>query len=104
MISKLDDCVAGVWFVFHEHDYTNWTTQSFYYQLIIKVTIPEKRLRIAKLWKKEKTVLVIESKVVIDDLNFECDWLIELSAYKLTAIKLVNNNLAYELVENGSFF
>ena len=38
---------------------------------------------------------MIESKVVIDDLNynFECDWLIELSAFKLTANKLSNNKL-----------
>ena len=40
--------------------------------------------------------MVIETKVGIVDLNynFECDWLIKLS----------DNNLTIELVENRSFF
>jgi len=35
--------------------------------------------------------------------NFECDWLIELSDNKLSNNKLIDNNLASELVENRSF-
>ena len=34
---------------------------------------------------------------------FECDWLIELSDNKLSNIKLPDNNLASELVENRTF-
>ena len=47
VITKSDDRAAGVRFVHHEYDYRpNWTKS--YYQLIIKITISEKR-RIAKL-------------------------------------------------------
>ena len=44
VITKSDARAAGVRFVYHEYDYRpNWTTQS-YYQLIIKVSISEKRI------------------------------------------------------------
>ena len=85
-----------------------------YYQLIIKITISEKR-KIAKLCDKGKfytkltkvhkfrslyTVsIVIETKVVIDlNYNFEFDLFVELSGNKLS-----DNNLASELVGNRSF-
>ena len=39
VITKSDDRVTGVRFVYQEYDYRpNWTTKS-YYQLIIKITI-----------------------------------------------------------------
>ena len=49
--------------------------------------------------------MVIETKVVIGDLNynFECDWRTELSDNRLSDNKLSDNNLASELVENRSF-
>jgi len=45
------------------------------------------------------------TKVVIGwfKLQFECDWLIELSSNKLSDNKLSDNNLASELMENRSF-
>ena len=50
VITKSDDRAAGVRFVNHE-----------YYQLIIKITISEKR-RIAKLWKIGKICIKIPTK------------------------------------------
>ena len=44
VITKSDDRATGVRFVYHEYDYR----QKSYYQLIIKITISEKR-KIAKL-------------------------------------------------------
>ena len=83
VITKSDDRAAGVRFVYHEYDNRlNWTTRSpIYCQLIIKITISEKR-KVAKLCDKGKfyiknwqrmhkfrslyTVsIVIETKVVI---------------------------------------
>ena len=52
--------------------------------------------------QRRRKLLNVALKMRLVDLNysFECDWLIELSANKLS-----NNNLARasELVENGSF-
>ena len=49
VITKSDDREAGLRFVYHEYDYNpNWTTRSLNDQLIIKITISEKR-GIAKL-------------------------------------------------------
>ena len=90
---------------------TNWTTQS-YYHLIIEIAISEKN-RVAKLWKQSKIWIkrlkgeellllfnvALKSRLVDINYNFECDWLIELSDSKLPY-----NNLASELVENGSCF
>ena len=54
VITKSDDRAAEVQFVYHEYDYrTIWTTRKSSYQLIIKITISEKR-RGAKLRKKGK--------------------------------------------------
>ena len=68
------------------------------YRSIMTIRISEKR-GIAKSWKKGKFALNDGQRVhklLKCDLNynFECDRLIELS----------DNNLASELVENGSFF
>ena len=49
VIKKSDDRSAKVRFVYHKYDYR----PKSYYQLIIKVTISEKR-RTAKLWKNGK--------------------------------------------------
>ena len=38
------------------------------------------------------------------DLNYKCDWPIELSNTKLSINKLSDNNLASELVEKSEFF
>ena len=49
VITKSDDRAAGVRFVYHEYDYRpELDDTKSYYQLIIKITISEKR-RIAKL-------------------------------------------------------
>ena len=96
MITKSDDRAAGVWFVYHES----------YYQLIIKITISEKK-RISRYEKGKFALKVLtlflcwlRPRMWLVDLNynFECDWLIELSDNKLS-----DNNLATELVENRSF-
>ena len=51
VITKSDDRAAGVRFVYHEFDYRpELDDTKSYYQLIIKITISEKR-RIAKLYK-----------------------------------------------------
>jgi len=77
-----------------------------YYQLIIKVTIYEKR-RIPRYEKGKFALKVftpfllwLEPRMWLVDLdyNFECDWLIELPDNKLA-----DNNLKSELVENRSF-
>ena len=53
--------------------------------------------------------MVIETKNVELNYNFECDWLIELSDNKLSDNKLSDNklsvsNLTSILVENRNFF
>ena len=56
VITKSDDRAAGIRFVYHENDYRpNWTFPQSYYQLIIKITISEKR-KIAKLCDKGKNL------------------------------------------------
>ena len=86
----------------------------YYFQLIIKITISEKR-KIAELWtgkfalkkltKEAKTKVVIGwfklqlSMWLVDlNYNFECDWLIELSDNKLSDIYSES-----ELVEDMNF-
>ena len=86
----------------------------YYFQLIIKITISEKR-KIAELWtgkfalkkltKEAKTKVVIgwfklQLSIWLVDLNynFECDWLIELSDNKLSDIYSES-----ELVEDMNF-
>ena len=86
----------------------------YYFQLIIKITISEKR-KIAELWtgkfalkkltKEAKTKIVIGwfklqlSMWLVDlNYNFECDWLIELSDNKLSDIYSES-----ELVEDMNF-
>ena len=86
----------------------------YYFQLIIKITISEKR-KIAELWtgkfalkkltKETKTKVVIGwfklqlSMWLVDlNYNFECDWLIELSDNKLSDIYSES-----ELVEDMNF-
>ena len=77
-----------------------------YYQLIIKITICEKR-RIRKEKKREN----LHKKFLhsfYGDWNQGCDglldWLTELSDNKLSDNKLSDNHLTSELVENRSFF
>ena len=44
VITKSDDRAAGVRFVYHEYDYRlNWDDTKSYCQLIIKITISEKK-------------------------------------------------------------
>ena len=87
----------------------------YYFKLIIKITISEKR-KIAELWtkgkfalkkltKEDKTKVVIGwfklqlSMWLVDlNYNFESDWLIELSDNKLSDIYLES-----ELVEDMNF-
>ena len=119
--SRRPICFSRVWLQTELND----TTPS--YQLIIKITISEKRR--AQLWKKgeictkkltrrrklfnvalkerksqlsrsDTVSMVIETKVVIgwfNYYNFGCDWLVELSAKRLS-----DNSLASELVEKRS--
>ena len=47
--TKSDKRVAGVRFVYHECDYGPNIGRQSYYQLLIKITIAEKKKRIAKL-------------------------------------------------------
>ena len=58
VITKSDDCVAGVRFVYHEYDYRlNWTNTKSHYQLIIKITISEKKKKSEVMKKGEIRIL-----------------------------------------------
>ena len=90
-------------------------------QLIIKITISEKR-RIANLWKKGKFALkyIPRPQHLLPSIrrqkhksaraprrarncNYECDWLTELSDNKLFHNKLSDNNVTTKLVEKRTF-
>jgi len=101
VITKLDDRAAGVRlaicdlrFVCHENTKNTkvWKGKIYIKSFYTVSMVIETKVAIG--WFK------LQLKMWLVDLNynFECDWLIELSNYKLS-----DNNLTSELVENRTF-